>query len=62
MNYWVIIFVSCFYNKYLTCKVNHSDEFYQTKQECEESNKMYLIKGQCVRANFNSRMGDLNED
>jgi hypothetical protein len=56
MSYWVIIFISCSFNKHLNCKVEYIKEIYETSAECEDQNKMFLIPGQCVEtplsANF----------
>jgi hypothetical protein len=52
MSFWIIIFTSCFYNKFLSCEIDYSNEFYQTRQECEEASNMHLVPGLCVKTRF----------
>jgi hypothetical protein len=55
MSYFVIIFMSCTFDKQLWCDINHASQIYDTKLECEEVNQSYLIKGRCVKIELNSR-------
>jgi hypothetical protein len=52
MSFWIIIFTSCFYNKYLSCDIKYSSQFFDSRQECEEVNNMHLVPGLCVRSRF----------
>jgi len=53
MSYFVIIFMSCSFNKELLCKLDHANQIYDTKSECEEMNQRYFIKGRCVKVELN---------
>jgi hypothetical protein len=52
MSFWIIIFTSCFYNKYLSCDINHSSQFFDSREECEQVSNMYLVPGLCVKTRF----------
>ena len=52
MSYWVIIFLTCSYNKYLSCKVQYSNQIYETRSDCEYENGIHLVSGHCVETSL----------
>jgi hypothetical protein len=49
MSYYIIVFMLCSYNNTkVKCDITHSQEIFQSMEECHYSNGLYIVPGQCV--------------
>ena len=53
MSYWIVVFMSCSFNKYLVCKSDYVRQIYETKRECEQANTSLFVKGSCLKVDLN---------
>lgn len=61
MSYFIIVFMSCSFNKYLVCKSDYVRQIYDNRRSCEEANSSFLVRGSCVKVQLTADNFDLDQ-